>query len=202
MAEIFRTKIKWLGFSGAPGYTVLYWSPPDGQPVDSGDCERATDHCEGLIGAFKPYVPSGANMAVESDCEVIEDTTGELKRVYSGLPAAPQAGTGGSGAYSASSGAVITWRTDGVRNGRRVRGRSFIVPLSSSAAYSSDGSLASAAQSAILAGAALMHQDWAAGERLVVWGRPSGPGQSDGVSHRVTNASVPDILAVLRSRRD
>jgi hypothetical protein len=105
---------------------------------------------------------------------------------------------GGSGAYSAPSGAVLHWLTGTVRNGRRLRGRTFIVPLANSN-YEANGTLAAGTITAIQnAGLALMDE---ATTRLVVYGRPA-PNAADGVAALVTGARVPDMAAVLRSRRD
>lgn len=201
MADLLRVSMKWSGFTGAPGYTNFHFRDfsTTGSPT-AADAISATDRVESFIGTIKSLLPNVVNLAVEGDCAVISAETGNLVTVYNGAPAAAQVGTGGVGAYAAPVGAVVTWRTSVVRNNRRIRGRSFIVPTAATA-QSTDGSLASTAATTLsTAAAALIDQTGT--PDLCVWARPTGPGLSDGTFGIVESFSVPDIMAVLRSRRD
>jgi hypothetical protein len=202
MPPIVRVKLKWNGFAGAPGYSNFFL-----RDKASGDPSMTTaTHAANMIqnfGAYvRTYLPIEASLQVQSDVEVVEETTGEMLSVFNVPSYAALQGQAASAPYSAASGAVITWRTAGVRNGRRVRGRTFIVPLANSA-YQSDGTLAAAMITSLntnLQGAGFLGSTESA--ILGVYSRPSVKGASDGTWHQVTGFTIPDKVAVLRSRRD
>ena len=125
------------------------------------------------------------------------DSTGATPSYVYALQTVPEPVVGSSsGAYSATSGACITWRTATVVNNKLVRGRTFIVPLSGGS-YQSDGTLATSTITTIrtAANALLNSTD----QTFVVWSRPKddAPGQTA----VATMALVTDQAAVLRSRR-
>ena len=128
--------------------------------------------------------------------DVIESTTGVISGSWAGAAQPSVSGTG-VGAYTAPSGCVINWRTAGVVDGRRLRGRSFMVPLHGGA-YDSDGTISAAALTSLRTALATFQA--AAAPVLQVWSRPlDGAG---GSNHTVTSADIPDKAAILRSRRD
>lgn len=200
MATMLKVKMRWSGFTGAPGYSNFYFRDFSSTPPVTADADAAVDKVEAFITGIKSLLPNVVNLAAEADVEEIEETTGSLVNVLSATPAAAQAGTGGTGNYAAAVGAVITWRTAGIRNGRRIRGRTFIVPLYGGV-FSTDGSLASSTVTT-LGTAATTFSSIAGTPDLGVWARPSGPGATDGIWHAVNSHSIPDMSAVLRSRRD
>lgn len=195
MARIFRAKINWTGFVGAPGYSVFHARSFEADPT--GEATAFRDALNLFINAIRDNLPPVVSLAIDPEIEVLEDTTGVLDDVVQLPSIAPVAGTGLAG-YQGPTGAVINWRTGLIRNGRRVRGRTFIVPVSSSK-FDTDGTLTAAARTDFQDAAnALLG---AAGVQLCIYGRPT-PGAADGVNGQVISASVPDMAAVLRSRRD
>lgn len=175
----------WSGFPGAPGYSILYATPGAGI---SGDVQA-------FFTAVRTELPSSVSITGPTGGDSIDPVTGTLTGTWSG-------GTGGTingmsaAVYAGPAGAVVTWLTDGIANGRRVRGRTFLVPLSSSA-YQTDGSLLAGSLTAIQSAANALVSS-AAGN-LLVWHRPVGG--VGGSAHAVTGAKVSDRVAVLRSRR-
>ena len=157
------------------------------------------DFFNGLVAFFNAIdsaLPTTVSISVAPTFDEIEDTTGVL--TDSATAGSPTVIVGDvAGAYSAPSGSCITWLTDGVVNGRRVRGRTFIVPMAN-IAYEGDGTITEATRAAYeLAANDLIDS---AGGSMVVWHRPvAGAG---GSSHVVQAARVKDTIAVLRSRRD
>lgn len=195
MVNILRVTVNWTGFLGAPGYTVLHGLAPEADP--STNAQTFADAARTLVGGEPGLLPSAVKIDVDPEVQIIEDTTGDLVDVISITPGAQISGTA-SGPYSGASGAVINWRTATIRNGRRLRGRSFLVPLSN-IAYETNGSLTAAAVGALAARADAF---WQTPEiQPVIFGRPTQLG-NDGMSGPITAASVPDMAAVLRSRRD
>lgn len=199
MADLARLTINWTGFVGAPGFTNLYFRNATPGTIDQAVVDAALVRVDNWIGGFQSRLPSTVTCATDPVVEVIDDTNGELQGFLNVTPAAARVGSG-TGNYSAASGAVCNWYTDGVRNGRRIRGRSFLVPLAGSA-LGPDGSLDNTNLTGLRTNTAtFVNQTGAA--RFVVWGRPSAPGATDGVSAEVVTFTIPDKAAVLTSRRD
>lgn len=200
MASIVKVKARWAGFIGSPGWSNFYFRDfSAGEPVTS-DAQGAVDKTNVFFGAIKALFPTVVNFTVQPDVEVIEETTGELKNIL--MVPAPTAivGTAAAAGYSAASGAVVTWRTNGVRNGRRIRGRTFLVPTAN-IAYDLDGTLQASTINTLTTAAATFSSATGTPD-LGVWARPSTPVATDGIWYAVSGATVPDKAAVLRSRRD
>jgi len=192
---IFRIQARWSGFTGAPGYSAFHF---DAATAGAGPtAQQCADAVRTLLVSWGTYLPGGVSIVVESEVQRLEETTGDLIGFESITPGTAVTGSG-SGSYSAASGGVIIWNTAGVRRGRRIQGRTFMVPLGG-AALSSSGQLSSAAQTALQTGATTF-ADSITGP--VVWARPSSSGASDGQTASITAARVPTKVAVLRSRRD
>lgn len=196
--DMLRVTARWTGFSGAPGYSNFFFSSGflDGGLL--GDealmlAERVRDAFEGL-GSF---LPSRVNIAIEPEVPVMDSATGVIQSFNTIEP--PEVDAGGTTSDNAGpAGAVITWRTDDLRNGRRIRGRTFIVPLQTNS-YEGDGTLTTPALNALRNFGDIMMGGSLDGD-LGVWSRPVGG--SGGVFATVTGFTVPDMVAVLRSRRD
>jgi hypothetical protein len=141
------------------------------------------------------HLPADVHIQVENAGDIIEDSTGTLTGAWSAASVAVVNGSS-SDPYSGPSGAVVDWMTDTIAAGRRLRGRTFLVPWSGTD-YQNDGTLAGSAITAIqdAADALIASQSTS----FVVYHRGTG---SDGSNGLVTSARVPDLAAVLRSRRD
>lgn len=195
MAVIVKVQAQWTGFQGAPGYTNWYG-------LSDGDAAAAANalgpRMRTLFDAIKAYIPSGTAVKVQRTYQVLDSITGRLTS-EANLTADPAVVTGTSiTAYNGAGGAVINWET-GLFNdeGHRVRGRTYLVPLSN--CYDADGSLSSAFITAVggAANAALGGTG-----SLGVFSRPHPKGASNGVFRTASAANVHDKAAVLRSRRD
>lgn len=199
MASLARVTINWTGFIGAPGYTNLYFRNATPGTIDQAVVDNAVAKTEALVTAIKPMVPNTVILGVDASVEEINDTNGNLVAFWAATVAAAAAGTG-TGAYAAPAGACIAWSTNTVRNSRRIRGRSFIVPLSGNAT-ANDGTI-DTNDLTDLRNAATALRAASGASRLVIWGRPTGPGATDGVSAEVTSSNVQDKMAILTSRRE
>lgn len=201
MAKILRVTSRWTGFTGAPGFTVHHFRDFGGVDPVLSDAQAAVDKVDAFWIALMGLYPNPVGVTVQADVEAIDETNGVLQYILSTTPDPIHQGTGGgSTAYAAALGAVVSWTTAGIRNGRRVRGRTFLVPLLSTA-FQNDGTLATTAVSTINT-AATTFRDLTGIVDLAIWARPTAPGATDGVAHAVTTHNTPDMGAVLRSRRD
>jgi hypothetical protein len=193
--SLYRVKARWSGFTGAPGYSIFHFDGPDGAVgAPPEDCAAAVAT---FFGNLQDRFTRNVRIQVESTVEVINTATGELEG-FEDVPTPPVMTGLEAGGYSGVSGANVTWMTGTVRRSRRVRGRTFLVPLAS-ACYQDDGTLMQATIDDINAAALALRSQTGS---LMVYGRPSGTGASDGVAAAVTGHRVADKAAVLRSRRD
>lgn len=201
MTGMLRVKTKWTGFSGAPGYTNFYFRDftGGGEPT-AAQAQGAVDRTATFWSNIQGRLPSLVTLTIQGDVEVIEETNGEMTGVHNVTAPAPKVGENATSTFSGPTGAVINWRTAGVRNGRRVRGRTFIVPIATSC-YQNDGTLATTEHAALNTAASMLAAQTGTPD-LGVWARPTAPGASDGIWYAVQTATVPDLAAVLRSRRD
>lgn len=201
MAKIMRVKARWSGFQGGPGYSIFHFRDFNTDDPTNQNATDAIARVRAFFTTINPVLPNTVSIQVEADVEVLEDTTGALVGMVNGTSVSAVTGTaGGTAPYAAAVGAVVTWRTSSIRNGRRMRGRTFLVPLSSTA-FAADGTLIDSALNYINQAATALRSN-AAQPDLGVYGRPSGPAATDGVWYAVTAHSTPDMGAVMRSRRD
>lgn len=165
------------------------------------DAQAAVDKVYAFFNAIKAYFPAQVTIQVLGEAEAIEDTTGILQDVLVATTPAAIVGTAGTTvAYAAALGAVVSWRTGLVRNGRRIRGRTFLVPLSS-LAFDNTGTLIPAALTTFNAAAVTLRDQTGIAD-IGVYARPSAPGAADGEWALITGHSIPDMGSILRSRRD
>ena len=183
---------KWTNFRGEPGFTNFYF-----QAVDSDSRDSAAAKVRTFFDSIKGVLPT--NVTVTSNAEVnhYDEATGVLSDVLpiDDIPT-PVVGTGGT-TYSAASGAVINWLTTGVVGNRLLRGRTFIVPITTSA-NDTQGDLGTAALATLRNAANAFHTGIV--DKPYVWSRPTAT--RAGVAHPITSSRVPDLGATLRSRRD
>lgn len=195
MADIYRVKALWSGFGGSPGVTTHYL----GETPTAADLTAVRT----FYNTLAPHLPSGLTIAVPGSGDIIDEFEAGLTGTWTAT--APTAVSGSNaGEAPAPVGAVVQWLTAGIHRGKRVRGRSFLVPLA--AQYEGNGTLlATFVTTAQGAGTALIT---ALNPKLRVWCRPLyGEGKprpiiAVGNSFQVTAAAVPDKVMVLRSRRD
>lgn len=184
-----RITALWTGITGGPGYTRLSF----GGTLDEAGATAAANRVRAFFDAIKANLSLNTVISFSEVAQMFSPA-GQLIGEVAIVPPPAVTGTG-TAAYSAPSGAVVNWITGVFINGRRVRGRTFIVPLSTNA-YFGDGTLAGGTI-ATIGGAANTLQNGV--PNLVVAG---GVGVGGGYEATVTGASVPDRAAILRSRRD
>lgn len=198
---MLRVTSVWSGFSGAPGYTNLYFGGGvDGiveTSVEAGVCATRT---RAFFNAMVGLLPSGLQITVLPTVAKLDEGSGDLEDEFTVNPA-PTAVVGTAvGNYAAPAGACVNWRTATIISGRRLRGRTFLVPLSSGAFFS-DGTPSTAALTTINAAAnELATGPVGLGEPLVVWARPTNG--AGGAVGRAVSGNAADKAAILRSRRD
>ena len=192
MAFIEQLQILMTGFPGAPGYMTTYWDLSDDHPP--------MDDIRSVFGAEGNIWPTGLTLTFPSTGNIIDDVDGSLVSTW--VSDAPDDVVGGGTvAYAAPAGACFTWFTGAIHRGRKVQGRSFLVPLDGGM-YQTDGTFNNTALGTLNAMAAALGIIG----RQVVWCRPvlddEGGVIASGTSFDVQGGFCRDKVAVLRSRRD
>lgn len=197
--DMMRVTARWTGFSGAPGYSNFFFSSGflDGGLLGD-EAQALADRVADAFRDMDILFPDPVRISIEPEVPVIDSDTGVIQSFNTISPPTVVEGSGTSGEFAGPAGAVVTWRTGDVRGGRRIRGRTFLVPLRTFA-YEDDGTLTELAMSNLRAFANTLMGGDLDGD-LGVWSRPVGG--SGGVFATVTGYTVPDMVAVLRSRRD
>lgn len=192
--DMLRVTARWAGFPGAPGYSNFFFAGGGGLISDA---QQVADRVRSAFQEIYTYMANDTSVAIDPEVAIVDSDSGELTGYETIDPGSPVSASGG-GNFAGPVGAVVNWTTNDVRFSRRIRGRTFLVPLSNSV-FDDDGTLNTNARSSV--------QDFA--DTMVggdfdsefgVWSRPRGG--SGGVFATATGYSVPDMAAVLRSRRD
>lgn len=186
MADIMRIPVVWTGGTGLPGVNMFF-----GETV----VPSAVADILAFFDDIKSLMPSSVTVQVPSSGDLIDDVTGELSGTWSNSEGGSVTGTSGV-SYAAGVGVAIQWNTNGVRNRRRIRGRTFVAPLTGDL-FQADGTINSSAFTLLGVAANLL----ASGGKLVIWSRPTSTTSGDGDSNLVLSATVPDRITALRSRR-
>lgn len=201
MAELIRAKIRWNGFAGAPGYTNFHFQQGDGSSRPPDMAVDTMAKVQQFTNDIRTLLPYQVTIKMPTELEIVDSANGQLIDVITAPTLPDTIGTAtASDNYAAAVGAVISFRTNGIRNGRRVRGRTFIVPATSTA-FENNGTLRATAIAACQAGATTLMSS-TNGPTFGIFARPTGPSATDGLWFPAVSASVPDMGAVLRSRRD
>lgn len=202
--DILRITCQWTGFPGAPGYSNFHFTT-DGGFWDGGllgdaaqqAADGAATRVHDAFTAMRSRLPTQTFVTVQPEAAILDSDSGEIIGTVD-VEVDPVGSSASGTTHAGPVGAVVNWRTNDYRFGRRIRGRTFMVPLNS-ASYEGDGTLLSTAREDLQDFANLMVTGPGSAE-FGVWSRPrNGAG---GVFATVTSASVPDMAAVLRSRRD
>lgn len=190
MPSVIRHTAVWTGSPGMPGYSQFY------QEVTGTISSQAQAGHTAIYLAFSEVatlIPDAIDVTVDPVYQVVDVATGTVTSedsVGSPQPALP--GTFVSN-WSAQLGVLVEWLTATFIAGRRLRGRTYLVPLGNTG--DDDGTLPAGTIAAVQAFADAISE---VGLDFVVWHRPvSGAG---GQLSTITRGVVRDKAAVLRSR--
>lgn len=198
MAEILRVRTVLAYGAGSPGLYTAYFLPGTAGGVTA----DATD-CAGRVRAFwqalNPYLSTTFTANVDSVVDVIEASTGELTGALAATPPAQVTGTEGGEYLPVAAMLLLQLFTGDVHAGRKVRGRSFIGPITELS--NASGIPTGTVRTALVAAAASLLAG-ATGSKLVVWSRPDSPPGDPGFHSEVLSFGCATYFAALRSRRD
>lgn len=203
MVAMQRVRVAWSGFSGGPGLSTFYFA----------DAAAALPAVRSFFLGINNRIPSGVLINIHETGDTLESTTGAISGQWAG---SGQATVGGIGTadYAAPVGAQVSWLTTVIVEGRRVKGRTFLVPLSGDA-FDGFGTLDTNSHDLILTHANMLWAALPAGMMIFQRPRVATPQWTDvrglvhpavsaraGTAAAVSGAIVPLKAAVLTSRRD
>ena len=197
MANMLRIRTVLSGWSGGPGLSTFYFDPGAGaEPAAAIDCVARVRQFWSAISAL---FPTSFSAQVQPNVDQLDETTGSLTASYVGGAPVVVAGASGT-AYNAYATMVLLRQNTGViRVGRRVVGRTFVGPVTST--VDSGGNPLASNVTTMLTAATVMLTG-STGAIPEVWHRPKPAGSATGREFYVVNYTAAPYFAVLRSRRD
>jgi hypothetical protein len=198
--SIQRIRVVWGGIATGPGVSTFYAEA--GAVPDLPKLRTALDN-------LKTAIAPGVTLQIQNQGDTLDETTGALTGSWSTTASAVITSTA-TGTFAAPVGGCVNWQTESIHNGRRLRGRTFVVPMASSQ-FGANGQLLAGAAGALqglIAGVML-----ATSPHFVIWGRPVKPKDenghvipgstgSGGLAGVISGGTVPLKAMVLTSRRD
>jgi hypothetical protein len=193
MASYARVLTRWVGGPSSPGLTVM------NVRYDSGAGAGVATAVRAFWDSLKTYIPSAYTLSVDATMDTHDVATGTLNgSISAGAAPASVVGTA-VGSYAAGVGARVNWNTSAIVRGRRVNGRTFIVPMAV-VAYQSDGTILDSTVTAVTTAAQTLRGALVtAGFPMAIWTAPTQAGP--GALNDVFDAACADQVAVLRGRR-
>lgn len=189
----YRYTAPWSIPNAGPSVTTLHATP-----VNTFSAQAWADGVRAMFVALAPRFPNEVTVNFATEVTQHEDTTGALIGSFPVTPGAAVPGTD-TGLWAGGTGIRIVWGTGAIRDGRRVRGTTFLVPTVA-ATFNNAGQVTPAAQGQIQTAAANYVQNGlTAGYGPVVWSRPA-PGRP-GAWSLVSTVTVPQVAATLRTRK-
>lgn len=169
--------------------TVMHF---EATPIDAPDIPAVV---RAFFLALAPKFPNDVTISFPNELFEIDPATGNVLDIETVVAPASVAGTNTAN-WIGAAGAQIIWETGVVVNSRRLRGKTFLVPLGANN-FDNDGTLAGVPGGEIKAAADnLLSGLTAVGATLEVYSR------THHVHHAALSSFVPDRSAILRSRRD
>ena len=206
MALVALVRTAWSGTSGGPGVTQLAVLGAAGGDWNPSGAQTAVNAVRAFWDSIKAYLPNELTLTVSPVVDTYTRETGELfsSSIAASVPAVV-IGTA-TGTYAGGSGIKVTWETGEIRDGRRVRGSTYIVPADGTA-FTNTGTVAAAAKTLINTSAATMMASMVSGSvTLGVWSRPREATDTlparDGAAFQVAQGITSSKSAILRGRRD
>jgi hypothetical protein len=180
----------WSVPGGGQGYSVFHAQ----EAADTGHAQSMADNIRQFFFSMAGLIPDDVIITFDSEVLVLDDT-GTLLNVQSVSAPTAVSGSGGTN-FGRALGARVDWLTGAIVAGRRLRGRTYIVPLEAFC-FGNDGLLTPIViENLNDSGQALVDSMDGDGIQLQVWSR------THAFSSSVSGVTAPAKGAVLTSRRD
>jgi len=200
MTDVYTVTAIWNGFTGAPGYTRTRFQLLNTQA----DIDTAVAKLRTYFSTIAAYISTGHSVKVQQTVMIHDMATGLLTgEVLATTDPVVVSGTSSTATWAAGVGAYVTWKTNMIFNGRRVQGRTFLVPLRG--VQDTDGTLLNAARTTLQTASDTFASQ---APQPCIWAKqwdhtnPDKPHQVGGALGPISQAIVPDFTGILRSRRN
>lgn len=179
----------WTTAGGGKGYSTFHMLTA----TSVADAQSFADAVRAFFNSNAALFPDEVTIDFATEVTVLA-LDGTLVGVYGVTKPAVVNGTS-TAPYNRAAGARIDWVTGEIVSGRRLTGRTYLVPAGSTA-FDAAGLLTSASISAITATGTTLITALSTNGTMCVWSK------THGVQKEVLSASVPGKGAILRGRRD
>lgn len=184
----------WNGGPGGEGVSVFH-GRPSGVISDTDAAIELAGRVRALFAGLASFLPDPYTISFAAEVTELNTTTGVLEDIYAVSPGGPVNATG-AGDWAAPAGIRVDWTTGALVAGRRLRGRTFFVPVIASC-FDTNGSIEGDVLIGFSVNAATFYDASVVNDcNICVWSR------THGILADVTGHAVADEAAVLRSRRD
>jgi hypothetical protein len=200
-------RTNWSGTTGGPGLTQLaIEGATDPHTWDAAAAQVAVDAVRAFWVAIQALIPDNIKLDVSPVVDVYNAASGELVGSYSAAVTPAQVTGASAGNFMMAAGIKVNLNTGQIRNGRRVRGSIFIVPIQGTS-YTADGLVIGTTRTLVNSSLNTMRTTLTnANKQLAVWSRPIPEGKPRGpragVTTAVTSVETSEKGAILRGRRD
>ena len=188
----FQYRPQWNSAHGGPGVSVFNVRL-SGAALTTGP-QQIADNIHTFFADVAQHMPDDISFTFPAEVAEMNTTTGTLEAIHP-VNAPAQVTGGNANSYMGAAGTSVIWHTEAIVAGRRLRGRTFLVPLVAGA-FHTDGTLISTTAGLILQSANNLISDMENVGSLAVWSR------THGVLADVAQPSLATLGSVLRSRRD
>lgn len=179
----------WSVPGGGTGYSVLHFTTAG----TAAAAQIIADNVRAYFESIKGLFPDDVSISYESEVLDLDDA-GTLLAVWAVTPPSTTVGINAA-VYSRAAGARVDWGTDTIVNGRRLAGRTYLVPLAS-VCFTTTGLLTTVNQAEIVTKSQAFITATGLNRPLRVWSR------THATSATASKASAPFQGAILRGRRD
>lgn len=187
---MYEFRANWTGGRIGQGVTVFHFEEGN----DLFDANDVATAFRSWFNGMKTFIPDDVTITFPTELKKINPVTGDATEVRTVTPQAPVVGTD-SIVFAAPAGRIVKWQTNAFNAGRRLVGRTFLVP--SSGCFTTSGSVSSSAITQDATHHSDLINDLAAADALlVIWSRKNG---TTGV---VASGATQERPTTLRSRND
>lgn len=194
----------WSGAAIGSGVTTLAVGNSASWTVSQVDSARSSLNT--FFSGIQGYLPDDVTINIPAAVMLVDELDGEQVGELTGTTTVNARVGTSTASFANGVGVSIQWNADQFVSGRRVRGRTFLVPLDAGI-FDVDGTVDAAAVTAINNAATGLRTNLASvNGGLQVWSRPRAATEAaparTGSLHPVVSNSVADKASWLRTRRD
>lgn len=191
-----QVTVDWAG-TGMTGLgTSVFHGRTDGVATTGQAAQSLADRVRQFFFDVRGVIAPGITWTFRNEVLELDTSTGVLLDAHTVTPPVSLTSTGSAANYSRAVGARVDWNTSAVVNGRRLKGRTYLVPVSGGN-LDTTGTLASACIATVTTAATNY-----CNTGVFTEARPGVWSKTHGIFADALSGSVDDRTSVLRSRRD